>query len=318
MIVVTGGAGFIGSNLVHALNARGRHDILVVDDFTDGHKFQNLADTQIIDYLDYQDFRGVVQSSAAWLKSLEIIYHLGACSDTTEWDGRYMLDTNFSYSKAVLNGCEALQIPLVYASSAAVYGAHAHCIETPEFEQPLNVYGYSKLLFDQHVRHRAGALRIPVTGLRYFNVYGPREQHKGRMASVVYHFNQQLKETGTVRLFGASHGVSAGEQCRDFVSVEDVVAVTLWCGTLSAGVRILNCGTGKMATFNEVAREIITWHGTGTVDYIPFPNDLLGAYQNRTCADLGALRGAGYPDECQGIESGIARYLAWLNCGHPA
>lgn len=313
MIVVTGGAGFIGSNLVRHLNARGRRDLLVVDDFTDGHKFRNLADAQLADYLDHREFRDAMQTGAAWLRKLEIVYHLGACSDTTEWNGRLMLDANFSYSKAMLDGCEALGIPLVYASSAAVYGAHAECMERETCEGPLNVYGYSKLLFDQHVRQRLPALRIPVTGLRYFNVYGPREQHKGRMASVVYHFNRQLLETGTVKLFGASHGVAAGEQRRDFVHVEDVVALTRWCGELGTGKGILNCGTGSAATFNDVARALLAWHGRGTLEYVPFPADLLGAYQSRTCANLDALRAAGYTGTFRPVEIGVRDYLDWLN-----
>lgn len=313
MIVVTGGAGFIGSNLIHALNARGRRDILVVDDFTDGHKFHNLARAQVADYVDHQEFKTALSGSAAWLRGLEIIYHLGACSDTTEWNGRYLMDVNYAYSKAMLQGCENLDVPLVYASSAAVYGANAVCAERVEHEHPLNVYGYSKLLFDQHVRHCQPRLKIPVTGLRYFNVYGPGEQHKGRMASVVYHFNQQLRDGETVRLFAGSHGVGAGEQRRDFVHVEDAIALTLWCGDSRTSQGILNCGTGIAATFNEVARAIIAWHGRGSIEYIPFPPDLLAAYQSQTCADLGALRAADYVGAFRDVTTGVHQYLQWLN-----
>lgn len=313
MIVVTGGAGFIGSNLVRALNDRGRRDILVVDDFTDGHKFRNLASAQLADYLDHQEFKAALYSAAPWVKSLEIIYHLGACSDTTEWNGRYMMEANYAYSKAMLNGCEAHGIPLVYASSAAVYGPNRLCAEREAHEHPLNVYGYSKLLFDQHVRQRLPSLQIPVTGLRYFNVYGPGEQHKGRMASVVYHFNQQLCESAKVRLFEGSHGVGAGEQRRDFVHVEDVVDMTLWCGESRACKGILNCGAGVAATFNEVARAIIAWHGRGTIEYIPFPPDLLAAYQSHTCADLEATRLAGYTGTFRPVESGVHQTLQRLN-----
>ncbi|MGE0336234.1 MAG: ADP-glyceromanno-heptose 6-epimerase [Gammaproteobacteria bacterium] len=313
MIVVTGGAGFIGSNLVHALNSRGRRDILIVDDFTDGHKFVNLADAQIADYLDHEDFRRRLSSVPKSLGRLERVYHLGACSTTTEWNGRYMLETNFAYSRAMLDGCEALGIPLVYASSAAVYGAHATCVEDEANERPLNVYGYSKLLFDQHVRQRRPGLRIPVTGLRYFNVYGPREGHKGRMASVILHFNQQLRESGRVRLFDGSHGVGPGEQRRDFVHVDDVVAMTLWCGESALGHGILNCGTGVAASFNDVARAILAWHGRGQIEYVPFPEDLKGAYQAHTCADPAAMRRAGYPGSFRTVHSGVRDYLDWLN-----
>lgn len=312
MIVVTGGAGFIGSNLVRALNARGRRDLLVVDDFTDGHKFRNLASAQLVDYLDHREFKTALHSGAPWVKALEIVYHLGACSDTTEWNGRYVMDMNYTYSKAMLNGCEAQEIPLVYASSAAVYGANAMCAVNVEYEHPLNVYGYSKLLFDQHVRYRLPSLKIPVTGLRYFNVYGPGEQHKGRMASVVYHFDRQLRECGKVRLFEGSHGVGAGDQRRDFVHVQDAVDMTVWCGeTRTSG--ILNCGTGVAATFNQVAWAIIEWHGRGDIEYITFPPDLLAAYQSHTCADLSATRAAGYSGTFRSLESGIHQTLQWLD-----
>jgi len=203
MIVVTGGLGFIGSNLVHALNARGRDDIVVVDDFTNGRKMANLRDATIGDYYDHHDFLGRFERLSRTGSGIELVYHLGACSDTTEWDGRRMMDDNFVYSRDLLDLCEGRGIPFVYASSAAVYGLSARCVEDARSEGPLNVYGYSKLAFDQHVRQRMTGARSRIVGLRFFNVYGPREQHKGRMASVVFHFNEQLRQQGAVRLFGA-------------------------------------------------------------------------------------------------------------------
>jgi ADP-L-glycero-D-manno-heptose 6-epimerase len=313
MIVVTGGAGFIGSNLVHRLNHQGRRDILVVDDLSEGRKFANLADAVICDFLDPAAFRAALAARPDWLSSVETVYHLGACSNTTEWNGRYMLDANFQSSREILDACAALDIPLVYASSAAVYGHHAECREDPACETPLNVYGYSKLLFDQHLRQRLPSLRIPVVGLRYFNVYGPREQHKGRMASVVHHFNQQLLEHGEVRLFEGSHGMGDGEHLRDFVHVDDVVSMTIWAARQRGFQGVLNCGTGQAATFNTVARAILAWHGRGRLSYIPFPADLFTAYQAQTRADMSAAERAGCPVVFRDVATGVKDYLDWLN-----
>lgn len=313
MIVVTGGLGFIGSNLVRALNARGRDDIVVVDDFTNGRKMANLRDATICDYHDRHAFLARFEHVARTGGGIELVYHLGACSDTTEWNGVRMMDDNFAYSRDLLDLCETRGIPFIYASSAAVYGASAHCVEDARSEAPLNVYGYSKLAFDQHVRQRLPRSRSRIIGLRYFNVYGPRETHKGRMASVAFHFNAQMKQEGVVRLFGPSHGVDAGEQRRDFIHVDDVVAQTLWCGEAATVTGIYNCGTGRAPSFNDVARAVIAWHGRGEVEYIPFPTDLIAAYQAHTQADLSHTRAAGYRHDARTVEVGIREYLDWLN-----
>lgn len=309
MIVVTGGYGFIGSNLVHALNQRGRDDIWVVDDLTDGRKFVNLVGATVADYHHWSDFPQRFAQTAARGVNIDAVYHLGACSDTLEWDGRRMMAANFEFSRDLLDTCEHHQIPLIYASSAAVYGLSEVCVEAPAYERPLNVYGYSKLAFDQHVRYRLPNLRTRVVGLRYFNVYGPREQHKGRMASVMYHFDQQLRGGASLALFGASHGVAAGEQSRDFVFVDDVVAQTLWFGSETSVSGIFNCGTGSAATFNDVAQAVVAHHGHGTIQYIPFPVELLGAYQHRTCADLRAVRLAGFDLPLRNVTQGVRVYL---------
>src|SRR5690606_17274898 len=178
MIVVTGGAGFIGSNLVRGLNRRGIRDILVVDDLVDGDKFLNMVDLQIADYMHKDDFRALVR--AGELPRPDGIMHQGACSDTTERNGHYMMDNNYRVTLELFEYCQAREVPFLYASSAAVYGSGPRYIEKPECESPLNVYGYSKLLFDQVLRRRMDRLTAQVVGLRYFNVYGPREQHKGR------------------------------------------------------------------------------------------------------------------------------------------
>lgn len=227
MIIVTGGAGFIGSNIVHGLNARGITDILVVDDLSDGRKCLNLADADIRDYMDKDDFLARLQAGED-LGTVEAVFHEGACSSTTEWDGRFVMKVNYEYTKALLAWCVTRRIPLIYASSASVYGMGPNFREERRFEQPLNMYAYSKFLFDCHLRPQLGKLDSQVVGLRYFNVYGPREQHKGSMASVAFHFNTQLEESGRVRLFEGSDGYGPGEQRRDFIHVDDIVAVNLW------------------------------------------------------------------------------------------
>lgn len=311
MIVVTGGAGFIGSNLVRALNAKGYGDVLVVDDLTDGRKFRNLVDCRIVDYVDKDDFLARLRSGNL-PASIEAILHQGACSDTREWDGRYMLATNYDYSKAVLGYCLEHAIPLLYASSAAVYGAGSVFRESPEHEQPLTVYGYSKLLFDEHVRRVLPRASSQVAGLRYFNVYGPREHHKGRMASVVYHLNEQVRDTGTARLFEGSDGHGDGEQRRDFIHVDDIVSVNLWFLDHRQQSGIFNLGTGRARSFNDLARAVLNWHERDDIEYIPFPEELRGRYQSFTEADISALRGAGYEDPFMPLEEGVPAYLEWL------
>jgi ADP-L-glycero-D-manno-heptose 6-epimerase len=323
--VVTGAAGFIGANLVKGLNAQGITDILAVDDLTQGDKFRNLVDCAISDYLDKDEFLARLKAGA-FRRAVKAIFHQGACSDTTASDGRYVMDVNYAYSCALLDFCMAEMIPLIYASSAATYGAHTEFREDPACEGPLNVYGWSKLLFDQRVR------RLPpggsqVVGLRYFNVYGEREQHKGRMASVAWHFFNQYRAEGHVRLFEGSGGYGNGEQRRDFVSVEDVVKVNLFFLQNPMVSGIYNCGTGAAQSFNDVAvatlnacraaegRPAATLHELQQqkiIRYIPFPGDLKGKYQSYTQADLAALRSAGYSAPFLSVEQGVSRYIHQL------
>ena len=313
MIVVTGGAGFIGSNLVHGLNAAGRRDILVVDDLTDGNKFRNLAAADFSDYLDKEEFGHLLDSNAAALDGVTAVLHQGACTDTTERDGRYMMDANYRWSKRLLHYCLARRLPFIYASSGAVYGSGDDFSEAGANLRPVNVYGWSKYLFDRYVRARLPACASPVAGLRYFNVYGPGEAHKGAMASVIRHFNRQLLEDGEVRLFRGSGGYADGEQRRDFIHVDDVVRVNLWL--LAQGDRsgIFNVGTGVDRSFNDVAGAVIGWHGRGRIRYIDFPDNLRGSYQSFTRADTRALRQAGYEAGFLTLEEGVARYLDRLN-----
>ena len=312
MHVVTGGAGFIGSNLVRALIDRGHDDVIVVDDLEDGHKFVNIADLAIADYMDKDDFLGRLSSDKKLASGIATVFHQGACSVTTEWDGRYMMRNNYSYSQSLLHHCLEHKTPFIYASSAAVYGGSSQFIEDPLFEKPLNVYGYSKLAFDRYVRRVATDPQSQVVGLRYFNVYGPAEQHKGSMASVAFHFNNQVRDEGEARLFTGSDGYGDGEQRRDFVYVDDVCNVNLWFLDHPDASGIFNTGTGRAQTFNDVATAVIAWHGKGRIRYVPFPEHLVGAYQSFTEADLGQLRASGCDIEFRTVEDGVRDYLDQL------
>ncbi|KPJ68078.1 MAG: ADP-L-glycero-D-manno-heptose-6-epimerase [Coxiella sp. DG_40] len=312
MIIVTGGAGFIGSNLVKDLNQKGYDDILIVDDLSYGPKFKNIVDCKISDYLDKDDFLAKITNDTNFGR-IEAIFHQGACTDTTEWDGNFMLRNNYAYSKTLLGYCLKNKIPFIYASSAAVYGANTIFSEHPNNEMPLNVYGYSKLLFDQHVRRILPKAKSQIVGFRYFNVYGPREQHKGTMASMVFHLNNQFKKNQALHLFEGSNGYGNGEQRRDFIYVGDIVDINLWFWQHPMLNGIYNVGTGQSQTFNDMANTIITWYGSGKIEYIPFPDNLRDHYQSFTQADISKLRKAGYDGTFHSIEEGIKSYLEWLN-----
>ncbi len=324
--VVTGAAGFIGSNLVRALNDRGETRILAVDNLARGDKFVNLVDCEIADYLDKDDFLARL-AEGDFDDDITAVLHQGACSDTIENDGRYMMANNYRYSVSLLQWCQDNDVPLLYASSASVYGAGGAFREERACEAPLNVYGYSKFQFDQYVRGVLPERTAQVAGFRYFNVYGPREQHKGRMASVALHFYHQFRAEGRVRLFEGSGGYAAGEQRRDFVSIEDVVNVNL--DFLDHGERsgIFNLGSGNSATFNDVAMTTInavrsadgmlplalpSLVAAGAITYIPFPPALVGRYQSHTEADLTRLRAAGYGVPMLGVPEGVSRYVERL------
>jgi ADP-L-glycero-D-manno-heptose 6-epimerase len=316
MIIVTGGAGFIGSNIVQALNARGRTGILVVDDLTDGTKFANIADAQLADYMDKAEFLQRLEAGDDFGGAIEAVLHQGACSTTTEWDGRYMMENNYRYSKVLLHWCLERSIPFIYASSAATYGGGTVFNEDPQYERPLNVYGYSKVLFDQYVRQILPTAKSQIAGFRYFNVYGPREQHKGSMASVAFHLNNQLRAEGKVKLFAGCDGYGDGEQRRDFVYVGDVVDVNLWFLDNSKVSGIFNVGTGRSQSFNDVAKGVLKAHDKGELIYVPFPDKLKGRYQSFTEADLSRLRAAGYEGGFLTVEQGVERYMEWLK-GNP-
>jgi ADP-L-glycero-D-manno-heptose 6-epimerase len=330
-VVVTGAAGMIGSNIVHGLNAAGMDDVIAVDDLRDGQKFRNLLGARISDYFDQDEFYG--RFARRELGAIAAIFHQGACSDTMEHDGRLMLQNNYRCSKDLLDACQAQRVRLLYASSAAIYGSSATFREQPQFERPLNVYGYSKLLFDDVVRRMLAGAAAQVVGLRYFNVYGPREQHKGRMASVAFHHFNQYRDTGKVRLFGEYGGYGAGQQARDFIYVDDVVAVNLWFLAHPHCSGVFNLGTGRAQAFNDVAHATVNACRAqrrqpaltleqqvkqGIVEYIPIPQALVGKYQCYTQADLSALRAAGCDHECVDVATGVQRYVEWLHAGTAA
>ncbi|AJC64726.1 MULTISPECIES: ADP-glyceromanno-heptose 6-epimerase [Dickeya] len=307
MIIVTGGAGFIGSNIVKALNDNGHRDILVVDNLKDGTKFVNLVDLDIADYMDKEDFIASIVAGDD-LGDIDAIFHEGACSSTTEWDGKYMMDNNYQYSKEVLHYCLERGIPFLYASSAATYGGRTdNFVEDRQYEQPLNVYGYSKFLFDQYVRDILPQADSQICGFRYFNVYGPRESHKGSMASVAFHLNNQINQGENPKLFAGSENFK-----RDFIYVGDVAAVNLWFWQHNVS-GIFNCGTGNAESFQAVADAVLAWHNKDQVEYIPFPEKLKGRYQAYTQADLTNLRAAGYDKPFKTVAQGVADYMAWLN-----
>ncbi len=309
MIVLTGGAGFIGSNILAGLNATGRDEILVVDDLTDGRKYRNLIGSNYYDYMHYDDFLKQISHNVPFSQSIDVIIHQGACSVTTEWDGRYMMKNNYSYSKVLLHYCADHSIPFIYASSAAIYGGNKDFQESAQEQEPLNIYGYSKWAFDQYVTRLLPDLKNQVVGLRYFNVYGPGESHKGDMASVAYHLMRQLQSGGSIKLFGAGEGCDAGEHRRDFVYVDDIVKLVLWLLEKDDVRGIFNVGTGVSRSFNELANILIKNHGSGRTKYIPFPENLMGCYQSFTEADLTLLREAGYTEGWMSLEEGIKQYL---------
>lgn len=313
MIIVTGGAGFIGSNIVKMLNERGRKDIIVVDNLSQGIKFKNIADCHILDYYDKEDFIKFVRQGKKFSETVEIIFHQGACSSTTEWDGRFMMHNNYDYSKQLLHYCLDNHCQYIYASSASVYGNGTVFKEELCDENPVNMYAYSKFQFDQYVRRFIPKAQTQIVGLRYFNVYGPREQHKGPMSSTAFHFNQQVLENGKVRLFEGSDGYQNGEQRRDFIYVDDAVNVNLWFMENADKSGLFNVGTGQSRCFNDMAKAVIAWHGYGEIEYIPFPKNLIGCYQSFTEADISALRLIGYDKPFLTLEEGIKKYLNYLN-----
>ncbi|MCK5727202.1 MAG: ADP-glyceromanno-heptose 6-epimerase [Thiotrichaceae bacterium] len=311
MIIVTGGAGFIGSNIVKQLNERGETDILIVDNLENGKKMLNINDLDIADYMSREEFIQRIKANEKF-GSVDAVFHEGACSATTEWDGRFIMENNYDYSKSLLHWCDEHRVQYLYASSASVYGSGLTFTEDRQYERPINMYAYSKFQFDQYVRNFMPKALTQIVGFRYFNVYGPREQHKGTMSSTAFHFHNQLTENGIARLFAGIDGYDNGEQRRDFVYIDDVVDVNLWFMDNPRKSGIFNLGTGCSQSFNDMANAVVKWHGKGEIEYIPFPDHLKGAYQSFTEADITALREAGYDTAFRNVEEGVKCYLNWI------
>lgn len=314
MIIVTGGAGFIGSNLVYELNQRGESQILIVDNLTNAAKFKNLVGLKAADYIDKVEFLEKVQAGKFNSANIRVIFHQGACSDTMEYNGKYMLQNNFEYSKQLLHFALNKKVQFIYASSASTYGNGVNgFVEKPECEHALNVYAFSKLFFDRYVQQLQGVNNRQIVGLKYFNVYGPQENHKGRMASVAYQFYNQLKASDTLKLFEGVDGYANGEQRRDFIYVKDVAKVNLFFLDNPQISGIYNCGTGKAQSFNDVAQAVIKHLGRGKIEYIPFPEVLKGKYQSFTQADASKLLAAGYTGGFSDVAAGVAEYCQILD-----
>lgn len=324
--VVTGAAGFIGSNIVAGLNALGIDNIIAVDNLTQSDKFANLAGHEIADYLDKKVFLEMIEAGELD-DSIEAVLHQGACSDTMATDGQYVMENNYRYSLELLRFCLDQEVQFLYASSASVYGGGKVFREERACEAPLNVYAYSKFLFDQVVRRALTESGTQIAGFRYFNVYGPNEQHKGRMASVAYHFFNQFRADGKVRVFEGSEGYANGEQRRDFVFIDDVVAVNLFFLENPEISGIFNVGTGRAQSFNDVAVATVNACRAargeagltlpqlieqGLIEYIPFPAALRGKYQSFTEADTAALRRVGFSADFHDVGSGVQQYVEAL------
>ncbi len=340
-VIVTGGAGFIGSNIVDGLNAIGIKDIIVVDNLKTAHKFKNMVGLHISEFLDKQDFINIIQQQPHKFKHVAAIFHQGACSDTMEHNGHYMMQNNFAYSKQLFAFCQEYHIPFLYASSAATYGNEITFIEQPDYEKPLNIYGYSKLLFDNYLRHymQHNTLTAQVVGFRYFNVYGPRECHKGKMASVAFHHYVQYGQHKQVKLFGEYAGYGAGEHTRDFIYVGDVVQANLFMWQNAHISGIFNLGTGQAEPFNNIAHAVLNAYiademanqnhennlkyltinellDQNKLVYIPFPDSLVGKYQSYTQANLSNLRKTGFKHNFLTVAQGVHKYYEWLKKNH--
>jgi ADP-L-glycero-D-manno-heptose 6-epimerase len=311
MLLITGGNGLIGSNLAKALDRRSAA-LCVADAVPPEERPENLRGVRIREYLDRDRLLDLVTSRDPWLRRIEGVLHQGACTDTGERDLATLRRYNTDYSRSLLEWCLAARVPFLYASSAAVYGCSGCFRETAGCERPLNAYAESKLAFDRVVRETLPRARSPVVGLRYFNVYGPGEGHKGAMASMAYQLYRQVRESGVARLFGGCDGLAAGEQRRDFLHVEDAVAANVWFLERGGPSGIYNVGTGRSRSFNDLARAVVGSLGRGAIAYVPFPESLRDRYQSRTEADLGALRAAGYEAAFVDLVEGVARYLRAL------
>ncbi|WP_339814752.1 ADP-glyceromanno-heptose 6-epimerase [uncultured Imperialibacter sp.] len=311
MIVVTGAAGFIGSCLISSLNKKGFRAIVAVDDFSNEEKNKNLEEKQIIERVDRDDFFGWIENNQ---KQIEFIFHLGARTDTTEFDRELLWKLNTNYSKKVFELCTLYQIPLVYASSAATYGLGEVGYDDDESRlselKPLNPYGESKNEFDIWLLQQE---KRPFfwAGLKFFNVYGPNEYHKGRMASVILHAYHQIEKTGKMKLFQSHNpAYKDGEQMRDFVYVMDVCSICLFLMHHRKDSGIYNLGSGRARTFKDLVLAVFNaLEKTPEIEFIPTPEDIRDKYQYFTEANMTKLRSIGYDQPFTELESGVTDYV---------
>lgn len=321
MIVLTGGAGFIGSAFLGYLNAKGREDILVVDSLGSGVKWKNLVGKRFKDFIDKKNFINALGTS---IKSSEVtyIFHLGACSSTTESDCDYLMTNNFRYSRSIGEWCEKTGKRLVYASSAATYGSGKLGFKDTDdiFEQlkPMNMYGFSKHLFDVWVQKPKR--KIDAIGLKFFNVFGPNEYHKDHMASVVYKAHEGIVKEGKMKLFKSYRDdYEDGGQKRDFIYVKDCCKLMDWAAFDSQACGIFNVGTGQARTWNDLANACFSAAGkTPNIEYVEMPDVLQGKYQYFTEASIDRIRDAGYSKPFTSLEDGVADYYTnYLDTEHP-
>lgn len=309
MIIVTGAAGFIGSHIIKGLNRMGRHDILAVDNLKQSEKFLNLIEASFDDYMDCNDFLAEIKNNASWLNGVETIFHQGGFVDRFEHDGRVIMKNNYDYSKVLFHLCVDKKVPFIYASSSSVYGRNDQFTET-NVEQPIHIVGYSKWLFDRYVQRVLPKVDSQVVGLRYFDVYGEREQHKGYMASVVHHFCQQLVEGKSLSLYSSPH-FAPGQQKRDFVHIDDVVNVNLWFWQNNDKSGVFNCGTGEAKTFVDVADRLIELNGGGETEEVALPLCLEDDYRVYTQANITRLREVGFHDTFTSLRDGLEKVFRW-------
>lgn len=301
MVIVTGGAGFIGSNIVKGLNDKGIDNILIVDNLEKAEKHKNLNKIKFYDYVDKRDFNveEFLQNN-----KVEAVFHQGASSNTMETDGRYMMKNNYECTKETFLACQKHNVRLFYASSASVYGnGDKGFIEKEECEYPLNVYAFSKYQFDRFLNLNIKNLNSQVVGLRYFNVYGPQENHKGRMASVAFHMFNQIKNNEPMKLFEGSQNFK-----RDFIYIDDVVSVNMFFYDKPSISGIYNCGTGNAESFCEIANALKEKYTEAKIEYITFPENLVGKYQTFTQSDITSLRKAGYNKPFISLKEGTLKY----------
>ncbi|AQQ09459.1 ADP-L-glycero-D-manno-heptose-6-epimerase [Sedimentisphaera cyanobacteriorum] len=310
MIAVTGAAGFIGSCLIAELNRRGVEDILAIDELGCDEKWKNLRQLKIKDYIEKDDFLSLILDDDISLrKNISAVLHMGACSSTTETNCSYLINNNFKYSKILCKWAIENAVRFVYASSAATYGSGASGFSDEHSLlnslEPLNMYGYSKHLFDKWAL-AGGALNF-IAGFKYFNVFGPNEYHKGSMRSFVLKAYEQIRDTGKVRLFKSeSPDYGHGEQLRDFVYVKDVTAMTLFALERRNVNGIFNAGTGEAKSWNRLAKAVFSaMNKEPEIEYIDMPDHLKGKYQYYTKADMRKLRNAGYNNDTAEFEEAV-------------